>query len=123
VSAAGRWFVSPHAIQRFARHALGWLGEDRWALPEALYQQALAEIVRESERAHIVRRYPLKPGHVEADLWRGPKPRRLRYVVATQIPAGQTLPVLITVLPAFDMRREIDRAGVEGACVTIRLDV
>lgn len=103
--AAGRWFATPHAVRRFARHALGWLGTDEQELPGALYQRALTEIVRESPAAHFVRRYSQKEGLDEADLWRGPKPRRLRYVVATEVVQGDALPALLTVLPMCDRRR------------------
>ena len=112
VSAQGRWFVSPHAVRAFVTRVLGWRGGEGDALPEALYQRALGEIVEESERAHLVKRYPIKEGHVEADLWRGPKPRRLRYVVAVEVAGGQTLHTLITVLPTTDARAGLPvRAG------------
>jgi hypothetical protein len=117
VSAAGRWFASPHAVRRFARHALGWKGTDEEPLPESTYRRALAEIVRESLVAHFVRRYPVKEGHVEADLWRGPRPRRLRYVVAVRLAEGAALPSLVTVLPTCDRRVGLDasaRPGYDG---------
>lgn len=107
MSAAGRWFCSPHAVRRFARRVFGWRGTDDDPLPEALYRRAIAEIVTESEGAHFVKRYPLKEGHVEADLWRGPKPRRLRYVVAVRLAEGGRLPTLITVLPRTDERADV----------------
>lgn len=114
MSAAGPWYVTPHAVRRFARYVLGWEGRDEDPLPEALYRRALAEIIRESERAHFVRRYPQKEGQAEADLWRGPKPRRLRYVVATTLAPGARLPTLITVLPRTDARTsEQDQRRIE----------
>lgn len=104
-AAAGPWFVTPHAVLRFAQYALGWHGSDEIPLPEPLYQCALAGIIREGAAAHVVRSYPPKEGHGAAVLWRGPKPRRLRYVVAAAVEAGRTLPALLTVLPTFDARR------------------
>lgn len=83
--AKGRWFVTPHAVRRYLERVR----------PGLTYEQALAEIIRESWRAR-----PVKPWG-RAHLWRGPKPRRLRYIVAPA-PRGRRLPVLITVYGGQD---------------------
>lgn len=83
--AQGRWFVTPHAIDRFRQ---------RTRQSHLTYEQALGAIIDESTRSHKVK--DLDGG---AQLWRGPKPRRLRYVVVDD---GVGLPVLATVLFSFD---------------------
>jgi hypothetical protein len=83
--AAGRWFVTPHAVDAY---------RERTGRRRMSYETALGEIVSDSERAHQVK--TLRSG---AQLWRGPKPRRLRYIVMDDSPG---LPVLVTVLGAFD---------------------
>lgn len=85
--AAPRWFVTPHAVGAFQRRASGAGGMS--------YEQALGAIVNESRVAHKV-----KDLHSGAELWRGPKPRRLRYIVAPDDTHG--LPVLVTVLGSHD---------------------
>ena len=89
--AAGRWFVTPHAVARF-----------RERLPAAramTYEQALGAIIRDVDAAHFVK--ALDTG---VQLWRGPKPWRLRYIVTSAGSPG-ALPVLVTVQLAFDGRR------------------
>lgn len=82
MSVAGRWFITPHAVnqyrQRFARRLT--------------YEDALAELIRLSEAAHYV-----KETHAGAQQWRGPKPGRLRMIV--QPNPEPLLPTLVTVLP------------------------
>lgn len=85
--AAGRWFVTPHAVEQFSARAAGW---ER----ASTYEHTLATIIDESRRAHIVK--ILQSG---AELWRGPKPRRLRYIVR---PGADGLPALVTVLSTYD---------------------
>lgn len=85
MTAAGRWFVTPHAVERF-----------RELVPCRSYEHALGLLVNESERVHYVRL--LETGF---HLVRGPRPRRLRYVVAPPDAPGR-LPALVTVLPAHD---------------------
>lgn len=84
MSVAGRWFISPHAVRRYQRRVA----------PGLSYEQALADLVRLSTDAHHVR--TLATG---LDLWRGPKPQRLRCYVGQGTGA---LPVLVTVLAGCD---------------------
>lgn len=55
------------------------------------YEQALGAIIADSERAHRV--HVQDSGH---EVWRGPRPRRLRYVVEPSRIPGE-LPALVTV--------------------------
>src|SRR5690606_32339717 len=64
--ARGRWFVTPHALARF-----------RELVPTLSERGALAALIRESERAHLVR----VDHETGALLMRGPRPHRLRFVV------------------------------------------
>jgi len=84
MSVAGKWFVTPHAVARYIERVR----------PGASYETALRELVRESETARPVK-------EIEPGLWlyRGAKPRRLRYRVSTREPG---LPQLVTVLRTFD---------------------
>lgn len=80
---AGRFFFTPHAVNqyrdRFARHLT--------------YEEALAELVRESETA----RYR-HDTHNGASMWRGSSRRSLRMVVKPN--PEPLLPTVITVLPS-----------------------
>lgn len=87
----GRWFVTPHAVQRY-RERID---------PLATYDDALAYLIAASERAHPVKE--IQPG---LWLWRGPKPRELRYRVSVREPG---LPQLVTVLTPFDGYRVAGR--------------
>lgn len=98
----GRWIVSGNAARRYARIVYGW--DDGGLLPIDLFKAVVTDIIRESLGAHFVRQYPPRNEHPPGDLWRGPKPRRLRYVVAQKPAPGARLPVLITVLPTVDTR-------------------
>lgn len=80
VGAVGPWFVTPHAVQRYIERVE----------PGLSYEVALGRIISDSAGAHRVKQ--LDQG---AELWRGPKPRRLRYIVS---PDNQ----LITIMFAFD---------------------
>lgn len=87
MSASGRWFATPHAVERY-----------REITPGLTYEAALADLVRASEDAHVVRTLP-----TGALLCRGPRPRRLRYVVRNPSELG-ALPQLVTVLPGHGGR-------------------
>lgn len=77
----GRWFITPHAVRRY---------QDR--VQSVPYEVALAELVRLSLRAHMVRQL-----HADGtELWRGPKPLRLRFIVG--VSSGGALPQLLTVI-------------------------
>ena len=77
--AAGRWFITPHAIQAYQRR-----------VRKCSREAALSDLVRLSRRARYVRE--LVGG---AELWRTGKPERVRFVVG----AGDgELPALVTVL-------------------------
>lgn len=78
--ARGAWFVTPHAVDRLLER--GGRGGSR--------EDALAELIDESRQAKFVRK--LESG---AELWVGPRPRRMRYVVGN---GDGSKPVLVTVL-------------------------
>lgn len=92
---AGPWFVTPHAVERY-KH---------WARFEGSDQEALGRIVNEARRAHHVKK--LESG---TDLWRGPGPQRLRYIVG---PGEGELPALITVMPTHDGLYEGEKVAAE----------
>jgi len=80
----GRWFITPHAVRRYVERVD----------PLANYEQALAELVRCSERARRVKE--IEPG---VWLYREGRPRRLRFRVAEN---GNGAPQLMTVLAGHD---------------------
>jgi len=84
MSAAGAWFVTPHAVRRYIERCE----------PGLTYEQALETLVRLSTEAQRVR--DIAPGLA---LYRGPKPLRVRLRVAD---ADAGLPQLVTVLPMHD---------------------
>jgi hypothetical protein len=83
--ARGRFFVTPHAVERYQERVHRGI----------CYDRALREILEICERAHYVKDY-----HGGAQYWRGPKPMRLRLLVAPAV--GDELPQVITILPAAD---------------------
>ena len=87
MSASGRWFIGPHAVRRYIERVA----------PALSYEDALERMISESEASHYVRKE--RDG---CELWRGPKPGRVRFIVQPQI---QGLPVLRTVLAEHDRRR------------------
>lgn len=99
--AAGRWFVTPHAVRQFAERALR-MRLSNGPIPDKLHRKIVGLIARDSEGAHMLKQLR-RDG---CEMWRGPKPRRLRYVVD---PRGFGLPVLVTVLPTFDEREVFAR--------------
>ena len=92
--ATGRWFVTPHALERWvARFTPRSFREA--PLTEEMRARVLGWVISESEGARFVKR--LASG---VELWRGPKPRRIRFLVG---PAHDgALPALLTVMPACD---------------------
>lgn len=88
----GRWFITPHAVQRY-----------RQRVRECSYEEALAVLVDWSERAHYV-----KQRNDGAELWRGPKPLRLRLVVGKREDGA---PQLVTVLGGMVQRRYREGIG------------
>ena len=82
MSVSGRWFITPHAVARYRQ---------RFA-PGFTYEEALAELIRASETARRVK--VLVTGLV---LYRGPKPRRLRFFLQEEV-GPLALPALVTVL-------------------------
>lgn len=84
MAAVGKWFITPHAVERY-RERID---------PRASYEVALARLIDESMSAKRVKE--ISPG---VALYRGRKPRRLRYCVAEK---GEMLPQLLTVLTPFD---------------------
>lgn len=85
--ATGRWFMTPHAVRAFMARAAG--------ASRMTYEQALGEMIREAERAHFIKALDTGP-----QLWRGPGPRRMRYIVT--VCSHGDLPACVTVLPPFD---------------------
>lgn len=85
--AAGDFFVTSHAVQRYKERVPGARGLS--------YHQALSELIGVMKRSHRVK--SLGNG---LDLWRGPKPHRLRIRVAPST-AG-FLPQVVTVLRGCD---------------------
>ena len=82
MAVSGQWFITPHAVQRY---------RERFA-SRATYEEALSELIRASVTARRVKVLPT--GFV---LYRGPKPRRLRFFLQEDV-APLALPVLVTVL-------------------------
>jgi hypothetical protein len=82
MAASGPWFITPHAVTRY---------RERFAA-RATYEEALSELIRAALTARRVKLLPT--GLV---LYRGPKPRRLRFFLQEEV-APHALPVLVTVL-------------------------
>jgi hypothetical protein len=82
MAVSGSWFITPHAIERY---------RERFA-PRFTYEEALSELIRASQAARRVKILPT--GLV---LYRGPKPRRLRFFLQEEV-APNDLPILVTVL-------------------------
>lgn len=96
---AGPFFVGPHALRRYVQ-ATQLVSEARAAqilADERARARVLAELVDDVSGAHEVR--ATRDG---CALWRGPRPRRLRYIVG---PGEGERPALVTVLPTHDGRR------------------
>lgn len=90
VGAAGRWFVTPHAVRRYIERID----------PSMSYERALGAIIQDGIKAHRIRSLPATETLATCELWRGPKPRRLRYYIFEM--GGPGLPVCATVRPTFD---------------------
>lgn len=85
--AAGEFFITGHAVRRFRERVPG--------AARLSYDQALTQMIQQMKRAHYVKQ--IRDG---LDLWRGPKPHRLRLRVA---PGGSgLLPQVVTVLRGCD---------------------
>jgi len=83
---AGGWFITPHAVQRY---------RDRVPGARLLsYERALAALIKTMDQAHYVK--TIRDGF---ELWRGPKPHRLRLRVSR---GGSALPQVVTVLRGCD---------------------
>jgi hypothetical protein len=80
----GPWFITPHALERFVA-LVGTTGER---------ERDIARVACDAKRAHRV-----KGTRDGCEIWRGPKPLRLRFIVG---PGEGDKPALVTVLPAFD---------------------
>lgn len=85
--AVGRWFITPHAVKRY---------RERIA-PNRSYEEALGVLIRASEKARLV-----KVSVRGFEYYKGPAPERLRFRVRPAEKSEGDLPVLMTVLPAFD---------------------
>lgn len=87
MAAKGRWFISPHAVRQYQMRVEPWLS----------YRQALGRLIRHSMDAHHVRQL-----HDDGtELWRGPRPHRLRFVVAPP-DSSRELRALLTVMRGCD---------------------
>ncbi len=84
--AVGEFFITGHAVRRFKERVPG--------KARLSYEEALAELIQTMKRSHFV-----KTQDNGLDLWRGPRPHRLRLKVAR---APQGLPQLVTVLRGCD---------------------
>lgn len=82
--AKGPFFITPHAVNRYRERVHRGIS----------YERALGELIEQAWRAHYVKDY-----HA-GQYWRGPKPMRLRLIVAPS--TGDELPQVVTVLPAAD---------------------
>jgi hypothetical protein len=80
MTAKGRWFIGPHAVQRF---------RERSPLRGITYEQALSFLISESESALFIGRT-----HSGLEMWRGQAPLRMRYIVG---PGNGPLPAVRTV--------------------------
>jgi len=69
--ATGRFFITPHAVRRFIKRVR----------PGASYNEALGELIRLSDGAHLVKRVVGDYGD-DVEIWRTGKPLRMRLVVA-----------------------------------------
>ena len=96
MAASGAWFITPHAVRRY---------RERFAA-RFTYEEALSELIRASMEARRVKILPT--GIV---LYRGPKPRRLRFFLQEDV-APPSLPVLVTVLG----RSEASSANPKRTC-------
>jgi hypothetical protein len=87
VSAAGRFFWTPHAVNRAI--------ERLW--PMATYEEALGRLVTAAESAHLLR------VEERGEIWRARRPLRFRFIVGASAPDG--LPPVLTVIPPHDRFR------------------
>jgi len=92
--AAGEWFITPHAIEKY---------RERFA-PYLTYEEALEDLIEQSRKAHYVKTYDHHPNSIRGglELWRGPRPRRLRYWVGLD---NDGKPQLVTVIGEHDRWR------------------
>lgn len=79
MSFVGNIFVTPHAVRRYSER-----------VKESDYEAALAALIDQFRRAHFVK---TRPSGVE--VWRGPKPLRLRMIVGN---GTGRCPALLTIL-------------------------
>lgn len=84
---SGRWFVTPHAIQRARERFPGW--------HVLSYEDARIQILRLAECAHFVKTLHYRDG-TEAQLWRTGNPLRARLIVMAPKEFGQA-PSLVSV--------------------------
>jgi len=84
VSAAGRFFITPHAVRRY---------QERTPSAARDFDRALGELIRMCERAHFVKRIG------DFELWRTGKPERLRLRVMR---GNAGLPQIVTVMRGHD---------------------
>lgn len=86
MSAAGRFFVTPHAVRRYVSRVR----------PGLTYEQALGALLQAAESAHYVR-----DSDGGAAIWRASRAHgRVRFVVMPGVPGR--LPVIVTILREHD---------------------
>lgn len=96
MSAAGRWFITPHAIRRYIEKMA----------PQASFDEALARLIQLSDSAHRVR--ATRDG---CAIYRAPRPSRIRLIVAER---GPGLPQLVTVLAECDRIERTEQGAHHG---------
>ena len=82
MAVSGHWFMTPHAVRRYI---------ERFA-PRSTYDEALSALIRASVEARRVKTLP-----TGLALYRGPRPRRLRFFLQEDV-EYPALPILVTVL-------------------------
>lgn len=98
--AVGRAFISPHAIRAYRRRIRQCTNED-----------ALADLIDLSQRAHFVR--TARDG---CELWRAPGPNRIRLIVG---PGEGSLPALVTVMPEHDSQASHSKTRASNSPVSV----
>lgn len=92
MSATGPFFVTPHALRAWRERVEG--AQCAWST-EAEYRRSLRAMIDDLVLAHYVR-----PARNGADLWRGPSPRRARFIIGGEMRGAKR--AVVTVLAEHD---------------------